>query len=156
MSYFITGGPGKEHGTNKPSPIRRVGKGQKEMPHVLPPPRILLPGMHLGLSNACTIRKDSKPEWLARENSETNPITIKPETASHEAEQFSWVPLPCCSPPGGPFPIKSLALSADVSPRTIHFWVLDNSLVSGPGRGPLPATLSLLALKQKQDKIKAC
>ena len=35
-----------------------------------------------------------------------------------------------------PFPIKSLALSAHVSPRTIHFRVLDKSPVSGPGRGP--------------------
>ena len=34
---------------------------------------------------------------------------------------FSWVSLPYCSPPGCPFPIKSLALSADVSPQTIHF-----------------------------------
>ena len=50
-------------------------------------------------------------------------------------ERFSWVPLPCCSPPGRPFPIKSLALSAHVSPLTIHFWVLDKSPVSGPGRG---------------------
>ena len=46
---------------------------------------------------------------------ETNPITKKPETASHLAEQFSWVPLPYSSPPGCPFPIKSLALSARVS-----------------------------------------
>ena len=51
------------------------------------------------------------------------------------AEQFSWVSLPYCSPPGSPFPIKSLALSAHVSPRTIHFQVLDKSPVSGPGRG---------------------
>ena len=36
-----------------------------------------------------------------------------------------------------PFPIKSLALPADVSPRTIHFRVLDESPVSGPGRGLL-------------------
>ena len=48
---------------------------------------------------------------------------------------ISWVPLPYCSPPGCPFPIKSLALSADVSPWTIHFWVLYKSPVSGPGRG---------------------
>ena len=67
---------------------------------------------------------------------ETNPITIKPKTASHTAEQFAWVPLPYCSPPGCPFPIKSLALSAHVSPQTIHFRVLDKSPVSGPGRGP--------------------
>ena len=52
------------------------------------------------------------------------------------AEQFSWVPLPSCSPPRRPFPIKSLALSAYVSPQTIHFWVLDKSPVSSPGRGP--------------------
>ena len=65
-----------------------------------------------------------------------NPITIKLETASHVAEESSWVPSPSCSPPRHPFPIKSLALSAPVSPRTIHFQVLDKSPVSGP----LPAT----------------
>ena len=74
--------------------------------------------------------------WLARDNPETNSITIKPETVSHMAEQFSWVPLPCCSPPWRPFPIKSFALSARVSPQTIHFWVLDKSPVLDPGRGP--------------------
>ena len=31
---------------------------------------------------------------------------------------------------------KSLALSACVSPWTIHFWVLDKTPLSGPGRGP--------------------
>ena len=81
------------------------------------------------------MRKNSESEWLAKDNMETDPITIKPETASHEAELFSWVPLPSCSPPRCPFPIKSLALSAHVSPQTIHFWVLGKSPVSGPGRG---------------------
>ena len=74
---------------------------------------------------------------MAKDNAETNPITIKPKTVSHVAEQLSWVPLPSCSPPGCPFPIKSLALSADVSPQAIHFRVLDKSPVSGLGRGPL-------------------
>ena len=32
--------------------------------------------------------------------------------------------------------MKSLALSAHVSPQTIHFRVLDESPVSGPGRAP--------------------
>ena len=61
---------------------------------------------------------------------------------SHAAEQFSWVSLPCCSPPGGPFPIKSLALSAHMSPQTIHFQVLGKSPVLGPGRGPLSCNTS--------------
>jgi len=39
---------------------------------------------------------------LAKDHQETNPIPIKLETASHVAEQFSWVPLPYCSPPGKP------------------------------------------------------
>ena len=56
------------------------------------------------------------------------------------AEQFSWVPLAYCSPPGCPFPIKSLALSARVSSE-ILFRVLDKSPVLGPGKGILfPAT----------------
>ena len=88
------------------------------------------------LSDVCPTRKDSELEWLAKDHPETNLITIKPETTSHVAEQFSWVPLPYWSPRGCPFPIKSLALSAHVSPRTIHFRVLDKSPVSGPGRGP--------------------
>ena len=83
-------------------------------------------------------RKDSESEWLAKDNLESNTITIKSETVSHVAEQFSWVPLPCCSPPRCPFTIKSLALSAHVSPRIIYFQVLVESPLLGPGRGPPP------------------
>jgi len=72
---------------------------------------------------------------LARRNPEINSIIIKPETVSHVAEQFSWAPLPCCSSPKCPFSMKSLALSAHVSPRTIHFGKLDKSPYLGPGRG---------------------
>ena len=68
------------------------------------------------------------------------PITIKPETVNQEAEQSSCVPVGCSSP-GASFPTKSFALSACVSPWTIHFPVLDKSPLSGPGRGPLPATV---------------
>ena len=115
------------------------GKGQKETPHIRLPPRILLSGIHLA-EQGVHHRKDSESEWLAKDNPETNPISIKHETASHVAELFSWVPSPYCSPPRCPFPIKSLALSAHVSPQTIHFRELDKSQVSGPGRSPLPAT----------------
>ena len=78
----------------------------------------------------------SEPEGLAKDNPEINPIIIKPKRARYVAELFSWVPLPYWSPPRCPFPTKSLALSAHVSPWTIHFRVLDKSPVSGPGRGP--------------------
>ena len=40
-------------------------------------------------------------------NPETNPITIKPETASCMAEQSSWVSSPCWSLPRCPFTIIS-------------------------------------------------
>ena len=67
------------------------------------------------------------PGWAVSisNNPETSPITIKPKTVSHVVEQSSWVPLLCCSLPRHPFPIKSLALSAHVSPQTIHFSVID-------------------------------
>ena len=136
MSCFTTWGPGKEHGTNKPLPTGRVqerSKGDTTCPTTSQNPSLWHPSW---LNKACTTRKDSESEWLAKDNLETNPITIKPKTVSHVGEKFSWVPLPYCSPPGCPFPIKSLALSAHVPPRTIHFWVLDKSPVSGPGRGP--------------------
>ena len=133
----MTGGPRKEHGTNKPPPTRRVwerSKGDTTCLTTSQNPSLWYPSW---LNKACTTRKDSESEWLAKDNLETNPITIKPETASHMTERFSRIPLPSCPPPGSPFPIKSLFLSAHVSPRTVHFWVLDKSPVSDPGRGPL-------------------
>ena len=141
MSCFTTGGPGKEQGTNKPPPTRRArerSKGDTTCPTTSQNPSLW---HQFWLNKACTTRKDSESEWLAKDNPETNPITIKPETARHVAELFSWVPLPSCSPLGCPFPIKFLALSADVSPRTIHFRVLDKSPVLGPERDPFPATV---------------
>ena len=103
---------------------------------------------------ACNTRKDSESEWLAKGNPETNPITIKPEAASHAAELFSWVPLPYCFPPGYPFPIKPLASSACVSPWTVHFRVLDESPVSGPGRGP-PSCNSSTSRYRSTDYLEA-
>ena len=54
--------------------------------------------------------KDLESEWLASDNPEINAITIKPETSSHVAEKFSWVPYPAAL-----CPKKSLTLSAGVS-----------------------------------------
>ena len=80
---------------------------------------------------SCATRKDSELESLAKDHPETNPITIKPETASHTAELFSWVLLRYCSPPGCPCPAKSCSVSRCVSS--------DNSLPSvrqEPSFGP--------------------
>ena len=104
------------------------------------PPRILLVGISW-LSDVCTTRKDPESEWLARDHLETNPITTRPKTVSHMAQRSSWVPLPSCSPPGCPFPVKSLA-NFCVYPWTIHFWMLDKSPLSGPRRGPLSCNRS--------------
>ena len=98
-------------------------------------PRILSQE-HLGAT-----RKDSESEWLARDHPETNSITLKGKTASHTAEQFSWVPLPCGFTSRQPFPMKPLALSACMPPWTIHSRVLDKSPLSGAGRGPPSCTI---------------
>ena len=95
--------------------LEDFGKGQKETSHVWPSPRILLSAINLEWA-IHVLPERLLSEWLAKHNPETNSITIKPETASHVAEQTSGgVPLPYCSPPGHPFPVKSLALSAHVS-----------------------------------------
>ena len=123
MSCFMTGGPGKEHGTNKPPPTGRVwerSKGETTYSTTFQNP-LWHPSW---LNKACPTGKDSVLEWLAKDNLETNPITIKPETGSHVAEQFLCIPLPYCSLSGDPVPVKSLALSAFVSPWTINFWVV--------------------------------
>ena len=148
----MTGDPDKEYGTNKPPPTRRVrerSKGDNACPSTSQNSSCQHPSW---LSDACATRKDPELEWLAKDHPETNPITIKPETVSHAAEQFSWVPLPYCSPPGCPFPIKSLALSAHESPQTIHVRVLDKSPVSGPGRGPRSCNRSKEEGKKRDKK----
>ena len=90
------------------------------------------------------LRVGPPPRILGQRQGENNPITIKPETVSQVAEQSPWVPSPSCSPPGRPFPVKSLPLTARVPPWTVHFQTLDKSPLSGPGRGsPLPATQPL-------------
>ena len=104
----MIGGPSKEHRTNKPPPIRRVQERSKGDTTCLTTSQN--PLWHPSwLNKVCTTRKDFESERLAKDNLETNPITIKLETASHVAELFSWVPLPYCSPPECPFP-KNLLL----------------------------------------------
>ena len=145
MSYFKTGGPSKEvrnielishHQPEEFTNGKKKKKRERERHHV---------SYHLpeSFSQALILADQGvhhqEGPWvrmIGRENPETNPINIKPKTASHVTEQSSWVPSPSCSSPGRPFPIKSLALSAYVSPWTIHFWVKDKSALSGLGRGP--------------------
>ena len=104
-SHLTTGSPGKEQGTisyHQPG----FWRDQKEMgdcsAKVLPtsqdPPR----WNPSRLSDASAPRKDPNSEWLARDKSETNPMTRKPETVSHVAEQFSPFPSPSCPPPRSP------------------------------------------------------
>ena len=57
---------------------------------------------------------------------------VNPETVSCMAEQ-SWFPLPCCSPHTCPSQYI-LLFCQRVSPRIIHFQVLDRRLLSSPGR----------------------
>ena len=142
----MMGGPGKEHRMKEPPPTRRVLERSKGDTTCLTTSQNLCQWHPSWLNKACTTRKDSESEWLAKDNLETNPITIKPETASHVTELFFCVPLSYCSPSGYPFPIKSLALSAHVSPRTVHFRVLDNSPVSGPGSDPSSSNNPIPAL----------
>ena len=44
--------------------------------------------------DVCTTRKDSELEWLAKDHPETNPITIKPETARHGQSSSPGFPHP--------------------------------------------------------------
>ena len=141
MSYFMTGAPGKEPGTNKPLPsgrIRERSKGERRHQSICL--------TNLPESSSLEIHLDwvtSVPPGRTQsqnEGPETH-IIMKPKTTSHVAEKF-WVPLPCCSVPKCTFTIKSLALSAHVSPWTIHAWVLDMIPLLGPGWVSFPATLS--------------
>ena len=94
-------------------------RGQQQMgdssPEVLPTPQDSPRWNPAWLRDACARRKYPNSEWLARDKSETNPMTIKPETVRHMAEEFSTFPSPSCPPPQQPFPRKSLAWTALLS-----------------------------------------
>ena len=81
INCFMTGGPGNENGTNKPPPTRIVlerSKGDTTCPTTSQNPSHWQPSW---LNKACTTtRKNSESKWLAKDDLETNPIIIKPET----------------------------------------------------------------------------
>ena len=67
MNCFMTGGPGKEQGTNKPPPTGRVWERSKEdatCPTTSQNPSCWHPSW---LNNACTTRKDSESEGLIKD-----------------------------------------------------------------------------------------
>ena len=87
------------------------------------------PGKHLdwGRTLHWTIYGHGQGDWPET----TRKLTPLPQNLrlSHPAVQCPWVPVPAslCLP-GRPFPIKSFPLSADVSPQTVLFQMLDKSL----------------------------
>ena len=144
MSCFTKGGPGKEHGTNKPPPTGRVWERSKVdtmCPTTSQNPRWRPSWM----GDACATRKDSESECLIRDDLETNPITIKPETANHAAEQFSWVPLLSCSPPWAPFPNK---ISCFVSTGVSSFLSVRQEPHLGSGKGLSSCNIPTIEINQ--------
>ena len=138
MSYFMTGGLGKEHGTNKPPPTGRVQErstGDRRCQSICPP-QIFFAGTRVGWamceSPGRTLSQNYWPETTWK-------LILSPYNGRLWATKQSsplGAPLPFCPPPGRSFLIKSVALSACVFPWTIYFGVLDESPLSGPGRGP--------------------
>ena len=122
----MAGGPGKGLEIISHHQPEEFRKGQKEMP----PPRILT-GIHLGWT-----RRAPELEWLAKDNPETNPVTINPRlwaTWQSSPPGFPYPPALCL---GTPFPMNSLTLSECVPPWTIHFWMLGKSPLSDSRKDP--------------------
>ena len=111
------------------------------------PPRVFLSGIHLGWT-ICTPpgRTLSQNDWPET----TLKLTPSPQNlilSTMWKSSSLGFPYPAALCLGSPFPIKPLTLSIHVSPRTIHFWILDKNLLSGPERDP-PSCNSFLAVKQ--------
>ena len=105
MSYLTTGGPVRNIELTKYHPMGELGKDQKERgdasSYVLPTSRNPSCWNPFWLSDAQATRKDPVIVMM-RDNSETDPIPIKPETVSHVAEKISWAPYPPALHPGTP------------------------------------------------------
>ena len=129
MSYFTSGGPGKEHGTNKPPPTGRIwerSKGDTTCPTTSQNPSRRHPSW---LNNASATRKDSESEWL---------------TQNHHHKTWDFKPhgravllgsLTLLLSVQAPFPNKiacfvNTCFSSDnsfPSVRRAHFWALEGS-----------------------------
>ena len=161
VSYFMTKGPSKEHRTNKPPPTRRVqerSKGDTKFLTTSQNPSCWHPSC---LSNEYATMKDESG-WWAKDNLETNPITIKPETGSQPPVRAVLLgSLTLLLSARASFPIKSLALSAYVFLRQffsecktrIHSW--------GPRGGPpsyntLSEKLKSTQLDEDREKKTVC
>ena len=128
--------------------LEEFGKGPKKMPHILP--TSWNPCWNPSWpSDVSATRKDPESEWLARDNLETNPIAIKSEAVRQSG------------PPGFPFPPvlytgtssqwSLLLCQQPVSLQTIHFWVLDKSLLSGLVKGT-PSCNKKTLLREWKEK----
>ena len=116
MSWFRTGGSGKEHGTNKPpltTRIRERSKGDTTCPTTSQNP-LWHPSW---LNKACTTRKHSESEWLGKDHPETHPITIKPQDCKPHGRAVLLGSLPLLLSTLVPFPNK---ISCSVS--TVLLW----------------------------------
>ena len=82
-------------------------------------------------------KQDDWPETTQK----GNPTSIEPETGSHLAAQFSWVPLPCCPLLKHHFSIQPFGLSVRASLQTIHFQIRQEPTPRPWERVPLPATV---------------
>ena len=81
-------------------------------------------------------RKDPESEWLARDNLETNPITIKPRLGATLQSSPPGFPCPPALHPGA-LPDKSLLLCQHMCLlEKFISQVLDKSPLLGSGRGP--------------------
>ena len=127
MSYLRTGGPGKEHRTNKLPPTRRTqerSKRREEMPArtSYPPPRILLTRINLCWVMHAPPERNLSQNYWPEDKPETNPVTIKP------GQQATWH----SSSPGFPC---SAALYHGTLPNKVSCFIstcvsLDNSFPS--------------------------
>ena len=130
---FMTGGPGKEQELISHHQLVEFRKSPKETPCVWAPPRILLAGIHLGWAMRVPPGRTLESKQLVRDNLETNPVTIEPETGSCDRAVLLGS-LTYCSLPGVPFPINSLALSASISSDD-SFPSVRQEPHLGPGKG---------------------
>ena len=132
VSYFITGRPGEELRTNKSPPMGKVKRRSHVSNH--------LPESSSLASILAEQRVHHQEGPWVRMIGQRQPGNQSHHHKTRDCEPrgtaVPWDPLLFCSPPRSPFPIKSLALSACMSPQTIHLHVLDKSPLLGPGRGP--------------------
>ena len=134
MSCFKTGGPGRNsEPRSHHQPPEELRKGQHVTPHIQPPPRVLLSGIHLSWAVCAPPGRTLSQNDYPRTTQKLTPSPYSPRLRAKQQSSPPGFPYPTALRPGTPSQWKSFSVSICVSDNS--FPSVRQETTSGPWKG---------------------